>query len=165
MYYNNLKNLKYEETINKENIKISEFTDNNKCFFKSEIKYSNNKTILENLQNKEQQIKKNPMLLEIVIKDNYYFYHFKSPAPLLGLPEQNIVFEVKIEDKCIFLTSIEQENIFEDTERNYINYFKMEEIDDYIQIFSVLEPSSILPGNNHMKILRNLLYFFFKSIC
>lgn len=167
MYREKLRNINYKESLKDSDIIISEYIDKELCWFKCETK-SNYSNIIKNINDKDHQIKLNPLVIDIINKKNIYCYHLKSPAPMLGLPEQKFNFTVEIkeenETKIILLKNAKQTNIFEDSEENKIEYCIIEIVNDIITAYAILRASQILPGNKHIVYLRNFLYHFLKSL-
>ena len=163
MYLEKLDKINFQESINKENVVISEYDNNDICWFKCKIKtdYIN---LLDKIKDKQYQKKINPLLLDIIEKENIFYYNLKSPAPLLGIPEQNFIFRIKEKDNIIYLYSVETENIFEDSDTNKIEYFQLKFNNGYAEIYTVIKPSQLLPGNKHVVYLRNFLFYFLKSL-
>jgi len=162
-----IKEKNYKDILNKEGIQLAEFYDNKLCWFKCKITSKIN-TIVENIKNIENQKKLNPLLIDLIVKNNIFYNHIKSPAPLLGIAEQDLVYIYEVKEKnnnkYIKIKSIDKKSIFEDTNRNNIEYFKIEENNNDIEVYAVIEPSQKILGNKHVNYLRNFLFYFLKSI-
>ena len=168
-----VKNQNYQKSLEKNNILISEYiADDDFCWFKCNIK-SNKNNIIENIQNKDHLMENNPFIIDIINKDNIYYNHIESPAALLGIPEQELIYDLKINNQdniFIEIVSVEKDSIFEDTERCCIKYLTMENNDikeqqgEDIEIYIVIKLSQKIVGNKHVKYLRTYIYSFLKSI-
>ena len=168
--YNQLKNKIYQKTFEKKNIKISEsVSDDEFCWFKCNIKSDKN-DIIKNIQDKDYLMDNNPFIIDIIRKDNIYYNHIESPAPLLGIPEQELIYDLKINDQndiFIEIVSVEKDSVFEDTERCCIKYLIMENKDDQpddVEIYIIIKLSQKIVGDKHIKYLRTYIYSFLRSI-
>ena len=173
--YGQVKNQNYQKSLEKNNILISEYIgDDDFCWFKCNLK-TNKNNIIENIQNKDYLMENNPFIIDIIVKENIYYNHIDSPAPLLGIPEQELIYDLKINDQeniFIEIVSVETDSIFEDTERCCIKYLIMEsdninqdqDQDQDIEIYIIIKLSQKIVGNKHIKYLRTYIYSFLKSI-
>lgn len=168
--YNQVKNKIYQKTFEKKNITISESeSDDDYCWFKCNIKSDKN-DIIKNIQDKDYLMDNNPFIIDIITKDNIYYNHIESPAPLLGIPEQELIYDLKINDQndiFIEIVSVEKDSVFEDTERCCIKYLIMENNDDQsddVEIYIIIKLSQKIVGDKHIKYLRTYIYSFLRSI-
>ena len=166
--YDDAKNKNYKLILNENNVSISEYIDKNDlCWFKCKF-MANKKNIIKNITNIEKIKKDNIDILNIKKNGDIYHYHLESPASLLGIPEQEIIFDLKInkhQNIFVDIKSVNEKPIYEDVDVNKIKLFTIEQNEFNInEVYIAILPSQKIIGNKHLIFLRKFLYSFFISL-